>query len=140
MRQLAWLHAPIERRDAQGRTLREASRIEAGQRDGLTFPLPPAAADFMADWLFEAGPVRRIGEADVPLDWVDLSAWADMNGIELAPWQASLLRRLSSAYLGAWHAGKDPDCPPPWLTEDAIAANREAVMRKLDRAFDQFEA
>jgi len=50
----------------------------------------------------------------VPLTWVDIESWQRLMGVELDPWRARLLRRLSGEYLECYHASEKQDAPPPW--------------------------
>ncbi len=67
------------------------------------------------------------------IGWRDLTAWQEVMGIELEPWEARLIRRLSSEYISQYHEAEKPDCPAPWV--EVVEANREIVAAKVASIF-----
>jgi hypothetical protein len=55
---------------------------------------------------------------ETPLGWSDLRAYADLTGVDLAPWEARALRDLSRAYLSARESGQDLLSIPPVLRDE----------------------
>lgn len=49
-----------------------------------------------------------------PLSWAEIRAAAWASDGEIGPWEARLLRRMSSAYVGGRQVGRDPFAIPPW--------------------------
>lgn len=91
------------------------SRIEALAGDGIAAPeMPPCAAIYIADWLFEVGPTTPTGAGAVPLSHAEIEAWQHNTGITLNTWQARMLKRLSQEYLSEYQAAADADRPAPW--------------------------
>lgn len=76
-------------------------------------PLVPDEAMYLVEMLQDAGPVIA-GEV---LTWPHLESWQRIVGAELRPWEARMLRRLSSDYLGEAHRAEAHDAPPPWGRE-----------------------
>lgn len=98
--------------------------------------LPPNPAPYLSDWLFEIGPTVAAGMGEGRLGWRDLAAWQEISGIELMPWEARLLRRLSGEYADERHEAKKNDRLAPYGgNRDDIAARRAMVDRKLQAAF-----
>ncbi|CAD7335322.1 hypothetical protein FIM10_02160 [Sphingomonadales bacterium 56] len=95
--------------------------------------LPPNPAPYLTEWLFDAGPSSPAGMGDAVLGWTDLHAWQSITGIELQPWEARTLRRLSRDYLNQLHEAKKPGCSAPYDEAEQQAQNR-------DRVADQFKA
>ena len=79
---------------------------------------------YLVDYLMEAGPFTYGASGPIPLNWQDFRSWQDTTGIDLQPWEAKTLRRLSAAYLGQMQKAEEIDCPPPWVP----------VMTETDRA------
>lgn len=94
------------------------TRLQKIQSQGVAPAMPPPGmAAYLADYLFDAGPVTHNAMGSAPLGWQDLQAWQRSTGIELQAWEARALRRLSHTYLGASQAALAPDCPPPWSAQ-----------------------
>lgn len=95
-------------------------------------PSPPNPAPYLTDWLFEIGPMTG---GDV-IGWLDLTAWQRITGIELTPWEARLIRRLSGEYALECLAARKPDRLMPYSgARDEIAARREALAAKVAAMF-----
>jgi hypothetical protein len=97
-------------------------RTESGGEPDL--PEIPAECSHIVSLLFEIGPTSAGGMGTIPLTWVDIATWQRLIGVELPPWQARLLRRMSGEYLESYHAAEKQDAPPPWqpLSDDARRA------------------
>lgn len=101
----------------------------------ITPQLPPNSVPYLTDWLFEIGPTVSGGMGPSPIGWRDMEAWQALTGVELLPWEAKLLRRLSYDFIAQMQDAKKMDCPDPWVPEQDTAANREAVSRQIGNAF-----
>lgn len=135
MRQVGWLHAAPEKSNPHDKT-EPVSRIEAMQRRGETPLLPPNPAPYLTDWLMEIGPVTYSAMGSSPIGWPDLAAWQDLTGIELEPWEARLLRRLSGCYAAETQAAKKRDRAAPYTgTAPEIVNGRDLVARKVRALF-----
>lgn len=80
-------------------------------------------------YLFDVGPVLHTGMGAVAISHGELRAWQHNVGIELQPWEATLLRRLSQEYLTASNAAQEPSCPPFYT--DAPAEDRRDVVARM---------
>lgn len=94
---------------------------------GLKPAIPPNSAPHITEWLFDMGPVLSGGMGMSRLEWRDIRAWQDQMGIELAPWEARLIRALSGTYLSMAMDAKDETCPAPYTNAETIRLNREAL-------------
>jgi hypothetical protein len=74
------------------------------------------------------------GESTV--EYRDLLAWQSVTGVELMPWEAALLKRLSRSYLAMSQQSKDPAHPMPYSghLEDMIS-NRDRVAEQIRARF-----
>lgn len=99
---------------------------------GVEPELPDNLAPHLTEWLFEIGPTVPGGMGATVIGWRDLEAWQTIMGIELSPWEARLLRKLSGVYLMQAAASEKPECPAPYLTQNQIIRNRQAVDRQMD--------
>ena len=75
------------------------------------------------------GPVR--------LSAVEVMAWQQGSGLELAPWEFSVLREMSIHYISSLQAGAKPDCPPPY-GDPVNQFDRDVVQNKIQSAFQSF--
>jgi hypothetical protein len=115
------LNAPVEKQNVKDKS-DPVSRLKAGQ----IMLLPDNPAPYLTNWLFEIGPV----EGDGPISWQAMAAWEGVSGIELDPWEARTIRRLSAEYLTEYHKAKKPERVAPY---GEIVAARDCVA-------DQFKA
>lgn len=98
--------------------------------------LPPNPAPYLTDWLFEIGPTQANGMGEGRIGWREIEAWEGRMGIELMPWEAKLLRRLSGEYADERYEAKKPDRIAPFTgTRDDIEDRRAMVDRKITAAF-----
>lgn len=132
---MGWLHSVPERKPGKASTSTagpRATRLQRMQADGVddvALPPVPAEAAHLLDCLLEVGLASANGLADAPIGWSEISAWQAQAGIELSPWEARTLRRLSQAYVAERAAAADPMRPAPWA--GATDAARAAVGRGL---------
>ena len=107
---------------------------------GQTPVLPPLlAGEHVIGHLFDAGPVLYTGMGPVPLSWSELATWQAVTGIELTPWEAQTVRRLSAEYIATQQAAEDPGMPPPYMTAPTadqrarVAADLRSVLGGMAR-------
>lgn len=73
---------------------------EVMRRFGLEEPEIPEGFEQVWAWFWELAQGRgSTGFGPLPLAWADMTAWAHMGGIELAPWLGKLFRRMDLAWL-----------------------------------------
>lgn len=131
MRHVAWLTAAQS--DAKDKPL--GSRLEAIKDDGGQAEYPPSPlCEYMAGYLWNAGPTMPGSTGNVPLSHGEIKAWQYNTGTELTAWEAQTLRHLSQEYLAQSQAAKEPDCPAPWTLEINDEA-RADVSKKVQNAF-----
>ena len=121
VRSLAWLHAtpkPDEgtKRAKLGVTGPGISRLDAMKKDKIIPVMPPNPAPHVTDRLIEIGLSEAAGMGTVPLSWREIDAWCSRTRVDLPPWEARLIRKLSSAYLAEGRIAEKESCPPPWRT------------------------
>jgi len=101
------------------------------QADRIEPALPPVDAPHLLAYFWDVGPTQAGAMGEAPLSYVELKAWQAQTGLQLQPWEAQLLHRLSREYLAAAVAARAPDSPAPYLSEESIEANRAAVSRQI---------
>ena len=123
VRQLGWLHAAPRPDPAsqRGKAAAEAkvvpvSRLEGLRRQNVEPPMPPNPAPHIIDRLIEMGITEAAGMGAAPLSWATIAAWQQCTCVRLAPWEARLIRRLSSAYLAENRAAESENRPAPWYS------------------------
>lgn len=89
----------------------------------------PGPAQYLIEYLFEVGPASA-GEI---VNYQEIDAWCRRSGVNLSGWEAKTIRALSAAYLGEYHAAKDPRRGAPFFGDHL--PDRDEVDRKLRSAF-----
>ncbi len=64
-------------------------------------------------YAYELGLQKSGGMGMIPIDWVDIKAWAELTGTELHAEESKLLRELSFLYVSTYNSSKSHDCPAP---------------------------
>lgn len=106
------------------------------QERGAAIFWPPNPAPHITDWLLEIGPAFGTGMGERAIDWQDMRAWQELTGIELEPFEARTIRRLSQVFISARHEAKKPDCPIPYAgLREEIISQREKVAKRIKGAF-----
>ena len=117
VRHVAWLHARPRIKSGKTDKPGDVSRGDQMRAAGQEPALPPlTAGEHIVGHLFDAGPVLHTGMGPVPLSWSELATWQRVTGVELSPWEAQTLRRLSAEYIATQQAAEDPAMPPPYAT------------------------
>jgi hypothetical protein len=91
--------------------------LRAERRDPV---LPSNPAPYLTDWFLEIGPTA----GDAAIGWQDLAAWERLMGVELTPWEARTIRRLSKTFLNQKFDARKPGCPEPRLQADDVATRK----------------
>lgn len=135
MRHLAYLQAVP--RPPRGSKRAEAfdpgaalSRRDQMKKDGVPVLMPVNPAPHIIDRLIEVGLTEAAGMGAGPVSWGAINEWQRATRVILPPWEAKLLRRLSSDYLSMSRAAEEETCPAPWRgvpTEAAIKAELRAL-------------
>ena len=89
-------------------------------------------------YLFEIGPVMTGAMGPAPITHTEIDAWQANTGVDLAAWEARVMRRLSIEYIGEMQRAEKPDCPPPWTPPEVPQLDRAAVSRKVQNAMRSF--
>ena len=72
------------------------------------------AGEYLVKILMEAGPVKSAPMGGVQaLDWVDIAAYASLAMDEFDPWEATLVREMSAAFVAGMNEGTSPFSIPP---------------------------
>lgn len=138
---MAWLNtAPaIEQKKSIGkgavRTPTRLEKLRADKKEPDYQPdMPEASALHLLGYLWDVGPSMQGGMGPAPLTYSELVAWQQSSGIELTPWEAKTLRRLSGEYVSECSRAEKPDCPSP-LAVEMTDEDRETVSKKVQGAF-----
>lgn len=134
VRYMAWLHtAPISTEKRSLDSAEPISRLAKMEKDGIIPMFPPNSAPHLVNYLMEIGPVEAAGMDGAPIGWATMRHWQHQMAIELQPWEARLIRRLSAEYLTQSIKARKPDCPAPWgqMTDD----DRDAISAKIRSVF-----
>ncbi len=70
---------------------------------------------YLIEILFEVGPAKPMGMGgSIGIDEIDLAAWMSNQNVQLTPWEAQTVRRLSHEYAAMLSASSEPNTPAPW--------------------------
>lgn len=131
---MAYLQTPVQ----HGKGRRGAARVERYKKDGGP-PMPPLEdGEHLVDYLLEVGPVQPTGMGSVPLTFGELQAWQQQVGLDLQPWEVSMLRRLSRDYVAEAHRASSPAAKAPWVPDEVV--HRKSVDAGLRSLFDRLIA
>ena len=109
--------------------------MRAARKEPDYWPEMPSAegADYLLGYLWEVGPTMVAGMGAGPVTHQELRAWQANSGIQLQPWEARILRRLSIDYLAEMSRADQADCPAPWQAVEAVV-DHAAVANKMRHA------
>ena len=116
---MAWLHAtpkpdPRTRRGKNADQVTLISRFDQLKRDKIIPQMPPNPAPHLIERLIEIGLTGSDGVNTKPLSWAEINEWQRSTSVTLAPWEARLIRSLSTAYIAEGRKAESEYCPPPW--------------------------
>jgi hypothetical protein len=132
-RQLAWLNTAPEHK---GDGPKPPTRLKGMEKRDEAINWPPNPAPYLSEWFLEIGPTIAGSMGEAPIGWQDIAAWQTITGIELEPWEARTIRRLSQVFISQRHESEKPDCPAPYIGDrDEIAALRGNVANKVKSMF-----
>lgn len=101
--------------------------------EGIPLDLPENPAPYLVNWLMEVGPVGSGGMGPVPIGWADIQTWQTLTAVDLDPWEARTLVRLSRDFVAEMERAKDPACTAPHSTgltnEQAVTDQFRAMFR-----------
>ena len=98
--------------------------------------LPPIEwGQYILGYLFEMGPTMPGAMGAGPLTFSEIEAWQRVVAIDLQPFEAQLIRRLSVEYFGQSHASTKRDCPAPYGGD---VRSKTSTKKELDRKMRQF--
>lgn len=133
---MAWLNAvpqpPEGSKRAAAGEKNKLSRNDKLTRDGTPPSMPPNPMPHLIARFIEIGITEATGMGPAPLSWREIKAWQWNTAVDLAPWEARLMRSLSLAYIGEAGRAESENCPPPWnapVTEQE--RNQEDAMLRL---------
>lgn len=93
-------------------------------------PDVPDTVLHVLEWLYEVGPVISDSMGRRPLRYDDLTAWMQLAGPLLTPWEASTLVQMSSMYSAGLYRGERGE-PMPMTGDDDEDARRRTIVNKI---------
>lgn len=113
-----------------------AETVEAIRSEYLPEMPPVDTGGYLLAYFLEVGPAMAAGMGSAAITHQELRAFQDNIGLELAPWEIRILRRLSNDYLNASYLAEKSDCRPPWLP-DGKDVDHSGVARSMQQAIRQ---
>lgn len=98
--------------------------------------LPPLdGGEYLIGYLLDAGPSVAGAMGAGPLTSGHLLHWQQETGINLSPWEARTLRRLSIVWLNEQHQAEKRAAQAPWRPVDSKPemSDTQAAIRSLAR-------
>jgi len=139
VRHAAWLHAVPEKLKGEESKAEQLSRLQALEKKhgaGFEPDMPPVnAAEHLVAYLFEIGPTMPGGMGAAALTHGEILAWCALTGIQLLPWEARCIRRLSVDYLVESRRAEKRECLAPWCEQEVVplVSATQAAIRALAR-------
>ncbi len=114
------------------------TRAQKIENNGGT-PLMPdvGEADYLVAYWQDTGMVGNGAMGIVALSAADLNHWQQGTSIKLNPWEFSIIRDMSRAYVNQYHDSEKPDCPPPY-GEPELDFDRTLLSKKISNAMNAF--
>ena len=99
--------------------------------------MPPLTGGaYLIEILFEVGPSKPVGMGgSVGIDEIDLAAWMSNQNVQLTPWEAQTIRRLSHEYAAMLSISSEPNTPAPWSSPQAIT---DEMREKISNAMSDW--
>lgn len=97
---------------------------------GIEPQLPPNPAPHIIGWMNELGWAKSSGMDRVALTYGDIRD-LEVGGTRVKPWEAKLLRRLSTEFLAESRKAESMNCPAPWVPDHVIVADPDLEERRL---------
>ena len=136
VRQSAWLDAIPQREGKKDLPANTVSRRDAILGKGGSIDMPELeCGDYLIKHLFDVGPTLDGGMSSGRITYSEIEAWERKTGIELLPWEAALLRRLSAEYMAESSAAAKHDRPAPFGRPGIV---RRSTQKEIDRKLDSF--
>lgn len=116
--------------------LSRLKKLQTDKKDDDYQPeMPPIDGGYLVAYLFEIGPTMTAGMGSGPITHGEIESWQRITGVELNPWEARTLRRLSVDYLVESQKATDIKSEAPWTeSEDVIPAHKDTSTRDAIRA------
>ena len=86
---------------------------------------------------FDLGMVGSGAMGAIQLTAQEISAWSNLSGVELEPWEFACIRKMSAAYLRHLNEGENPESLPPY-GDPINEFDRNVVQKKVVNAFKAF--
>ena len=136
VRQSAWLDAVPEHEGKSDLPANTVSRRKDMETRGRSIEMPPLdCGDYLIRHLYDIGPTIAAGMGSGPVTYSEMEAWQRVTGIQLLPWEASLLRRLSGEYAAESFAATKRDRPAPF---GSPISTRRSTQSEIDRKLNNF--
>lgn len=87
------------------------------KKDKVPVQMPPNPVPSITENLMDIGLSEAAGMGAAPLSWKEIDAWCNRTGVDLPPWEARLIRKLSVEYIAESRRAESDTCPPPWRAE-----------------------
>jgi len=85
--------------------------------------------------LLEIGPTTPSGDGAAALGFSEMAAWSRIMGVDLSPWEARTLRRLSRTFLSQQQDSRNPACIEPM-----VAVDQDRARNRVDAQFAAMSA
>ncbi len=102
--------------------------------------LPPVAHRHLIGWWLEIGPTAPGGMGDAPLPIAQIRNDMEALGVDLAPWEARAIRRMSREFLSQQHEARKPHCLPPYTASEEQAQVKDKVAEQFKGLISAFNA
>lgn len=109
------------------------ARIEKYNESGEEVVWPELTCIYLFNYLMMIGPATNTGMGQAVISWQELESWQKQNGVSLNPWELSIIRKASAAYVHQSQVSTDVNCPPPGKVvekdQNKLAQHIKSILR-----------
>lgn len=132
VKQTAWLQAPVDPDFKPSK--KYESRLEKFKENSEEIKYEPEAySNYIINIANSIGLYLNSGYGPVPITWTEILSWSTLTKIEITPWEANLIMKLSRAFVSQFSISKNPACISPILEVDE--ENLELKRKQISDAF-----
>lgn len=88
--------------------------------------MPYCRAEYLVLLFYELGICGQGANGVVPISWTEINSWLTTTDRELEPWEVTLLRDMSKAYVNEYYNGTDKFSKTPYVEDEVLDKVKQA--------------
>ncbi|MBB6578010.1 hypothetical protein HNP33_002078 [Comamonas odontotermitis] len=95
------------------------SRAKQAEEKGSEVFYPPLSpeAGYFIDYMLSLDFIEPGMAGPVRLSFTEIYSWSKLHGVQLKPWEVTLIRKMSTEFASEVSAAESPQRPAPWTPE-----------------------